>query len=1483
CPDNRFGPDCASTCHCLQGTDDCDPTNGHCASSQCEHGWQGVPTCQTPCKNLTYGSGCLSACHCPLGDTCSPINGLCSGGTCAVGWSGSGCQNELLQLSDPLEVSHVTCDNVTVTWLAWRSGVDRGNVDAVISHYELYSSYRVNNTVASWTLNMKVQPEAGRDNYSVTITALEPDAFYKFRVDIRQMAPGGKEMKEILQGRVMDPVYIPCTVTTTTTTTTAAPPTTTKKPSAFLNDSLTEVKAEVDPGSGNITMTVTWVINDEWENETLNFHLNVTEVKHVGTTCGNFENPRSYESEVTGATMYEFTEALLAWTEYIVTITTRRPGLNLSDPYPVVKTEQTPERVPVVEVRDVNATDIETHGVTLRWPHLSCSERNGALLYYRVLLYRLGNQMIIGINTTATTWTAIENGDLFYIKTVTGLKPYTEYVANVVYVNAAGRGPDMTNLTQFRTNEGNITITLKTPDVTNGVLTSITIEVHLSNETSGKKNVLPATSSVTEYTQTIANLQPNTQYTVKAYVSTLAGQSPASVSKNITTYKSVPPQSTDVASDENFRNESCIKLTWKNDDDDVFRYEVHYEERGIIDSDVMGLNTTDTQALICYLTPGAFYDFTIIAVSKAGPGLQTTATFSVEQPDPPLPKVPEIIKTTSSTITVALDPVVLTSTAYKYGYLLAIRDVTSDVTRTKRATSRSNETCPGVNEIPGNVIRNFSHSEIPTRIIFVIGNESYADGVYENQPLTKDHFYHIYYLITSYFQNVCKYQFVGTINPVKVAPAEVIVTPAPMVVTEESSNTAWIIAVIVIVLLLVIIIVVIVILFCIRRRQSGQKYEQYVNEKEDFNMKVYNRVDDYDPHKYWNTVYSLRESRYIVAGREYLPSEQKHAMNGQVAITNGGPPITFHDEFSSLPHGPQLPHMAAIQHENGPKNRFHHLLPYDQTRVILDVDENCDSDYINANFIKGYKHQRAYIASQSPYDDDTVLDFWRMIYQYEVKVVVMMANIVEDNIVKCTQYWPNSGRVQYGHFLLDHVDTQEYASYVIRTVRVKQRGEKEWQVVYLFEMTYWPEHGVPDDPIPLLEMRHKVNDYQNQSNKPIAVHCGTGVSRSGVFIAVDSLLDQYEAEGRISVFSFVRRMRKERVNMVRTVKQYVFIYETIFEAMHAGNTLTGPDDLKERYHYLTQKNPANHHSYLHGQFRGLVDFTRKLFPTSCTGAFLPANLNKNRFIEIVPPDMYRPVLYTPGGIGRTDFINALFLDSHRKNSHFIITQTPLHTTVIDFWKLVYDHQIHTIVMMEPMMYEDDTCAEYWPEDHMKQYEPFFVETADVYQQENITIRNLKLTSMSHPKDPRHIRQFQFNAWSDSEFIPKSKSMFLDVIDLVNDWQTVNNNDTTPILVHCKDGATHSGLYIALSVLCEKIQSENEVDVYHTVKHLKRRRTQIIDTLDQYRFCYKALWDFINMRLSGGTLTDQMSRTRMDRPYNSLSLESYTSGQEYMPY
>lgn len=786
-----------------------------------------------------------------------------------------------------------------------------------------------------------------------------------------------------------------------------------------------------------------------------------------------------------------------------------------------------------------------------------------------------------------------------------------------------------------------------------------------------------------------------------------------------------------------------------------------------------------------------------------------------EQAIPSEPPPPVKVNSTATTIGITINPIIL-STGPLTAYFIYVNDVTPTSRKRKRT----------VGTPPGEVRAKLLQKEVNTAIYFIVGDGKVYNG-FQNKQLSSGRQYDIYLQIESTLLGLTKTSYTKMVET-----STPIGTPKPApIVTTETDYTAVIVVVVVVIILILIAIIGIIIWLWIQRRKSYTTYTPQFDEKASHDL--YSHVDDYDPHRYWNTIYSHRESRYIVVGRDLIPPDGSNFdMNG-IVESKLNPPITFQQEFHDLPHGRVASWNAALKPANHRKNRFPHLLPYDHSRVILRPDDNSNDDYINANFINGYHKSHAYIAAQSPFDEETVLDFWRMIHQTNVSVIVMITNIMEDNIVKCTKYWPDvgTGKVTYGNFLLELIDTQEFASYVIWSIKFKSNTTySTTKVVHIFDFCSWPDHGVLDDPIPLLDMRVKVREYNSDTPaSPLLVHCGTGVGRTGAYIAIDSLLEQYDREGRISVSALVRRMRKDRIQMVRTVKQYIFIYDAIFEAKHAGRTRAGLD-LKEKYHLLTMKNPNTKHSYLRDQFDCLCRFTRKLHSANCSAALAKTNLEKNRFTDVIPTDKYRATLRTPGGVGRTDYINALLLDSHRRKDHFIVTQTPLHTTVIDFWKLVYDYDIHTIVMMESYKHEDDTCAEYWPEEKkMKQFEPFFIDSVAVYQQDNITIRQFKIHNMLHPKmQAREVRQFQFNAWNDTDFVPKSKSMILDLVDIVRDWQTVSCDGKSPVLVHCKDGATHSGLFVAMCNICDAMLDDGDVDVYHTVKRIKKRRTQIVD-------------------------------------------------------
>ncbi len=416
-------------------------------------------------------------------------------------------------------------------------------------------------------------------------------------------------------------------------------------------------------------------------------------------------------------------------------------------------------------------------------------------------------------------------------------------------------------------------------------------------------------------------------------------------------------------------------------------------------------------------------------------------------------------------------------------------------------------------------------------------------------------------------------------------------------------------------------------------------------------------------------------------------------------------------------------------------------------------------------------------------------------------------------------------------FQITVLDRMYYANFVVRDFQLEPLGGAGGvRRVSQYHFTAWPDHGVPDDPIPFIEFHMKVKRGLSNQNGPLLVHCGTGVSRTAVFIALDALLEQAKVENCVNVFQFCNKMRKGRVMMVRTAKQYRFIYDAILEAIITSHNVVN-EDIKVNYRMLSQVNPVTKKSFFKEQFEVLEEFLPEMKPEEeCKMALLEANRSKNRFSTILPPDKYRPMLRTPGGLGRTDYINAIYVDSYLLKESFIATQTPMENTVIDFWKLCYDYDVNCIVMLNSSAFREDTCAAYLPSRvGMEKYDPFFVKLTDVKTTEHCTVRTLQLSNALRPSDqPRTLRQFQFESWNMYEPTPWSRDGFIRLLELVNDHVCQQQGEgESPILVHCMDGAAQSGLFCACYVICEKFRQDGEVDIFHTIKHMKRRRPQFV--------------------------------------------------------
>ncbi|KAM9268394.1 tyrosine-protein phosphatase non-receptor type 22 [Morus bassanus] len=244
------------------------------------------------------------------------------------------------------------------------------------------------------------------------------------------------------------------------------------------------------------------------------------------------------------------------------------------------------------------------------------------------------------------------------------------------------------------------------------------------------------------------------------------------------------------------------------------------------------------------------------------------------------------------------------------------------------------------------------------------------------------------------------------------------------------------------------------------------------------------------------------------------------------------------------------PTAASEQPENIKKNRYKDILPFDHSRVELSlITSDADSHYINANFIKGVYGPRAYIATQGPLPT-TVTDFWRMIWEYEVLIVVMACMEFEMGKKKCERYWAEVGGppLQSGPFSIACEAEEKKNDYVIRTLKVTLN--EEIRTVHQFHYKNWPDHDVPSSIDPILELIGEIRCYQPDDSVPICIHCSAGCGRTGVICAIDytqKLLKDGIVPVNFSIFSLIQEMRTQRPSIVQTKEQYELVYDAVIE------------------------------------------------------------------------------------------------------------------------------------------------------------------------------------------------------------------------------------------------------------------------------------------------------------------------------------------------
>ncbi|XP_034147279.1 receptor-type tyrosine-protein phosphatase F isoform X14 [Esox lucius] len=554
--------------------------------------------------------------------------------------------------------------------------------------------------------------------------------------------------------------------------------------------------------------------------------------------------------------------------------------------------------------------------------------------------------------------------------------------------------------------------------------------------------------------------------------------------------------------------------------------------------------------------------------------------------------------------------------------------------------------------------------------------------------------------------------------------------------------------------------------------------------------------------------------------------------------------LRFSQEYESIDPAQQFTWENSNMEVNKPKNRYANVIAYDHSRVVLtSVDAVPGSDYINANYIDGYRKQNAYIATQGPLPE-TLSDFWRMVWEQRAHTIVMMTRLEEKSRVKCDQYWPVRGTETYGMIQVTMLDTVELATYSVRTFALYKTGVKngssEKREIRQFQFMAWPDHGVPEYPTPILAFLRRVKACNPPDAGPMVVHCSAGVGRTGCLIVIEAMLERMKHEKSVDIYGHVTCMRAQRNYMVQTEDQYVFIHEALLEAATCGLTEVPARNLYAHIQKLTQPAAGETVTAMELEFKRLAN--SKAHTSRFISANLPCNKFKNRLVNIMPFESTRVCLQPIRGVEGSDYINASCIDGYRQQKAYLATQGPLAETTEDFWRMLWEHNSTIVVMLTKLREMGrEKCHQYWPAERSARYQYFVVDPMAEYNMPQYILREFKVTD-ARDGQSRTIRQFQFTDWPE-QGVPKTGEGFIDFIGQVHKTKEQFGQDG-PITVHCSAGVGRTGVFITLSIVLERMRYEGVVDLFQTVKTLRTQRPAMVQTEDQYQLCYRAALEYL---------------------------------------
>jgi protein tyrosine phosphatase len=558
-------------------------------------------------------------------------------------------------------------------------------------------------------------------------------------------------------------------------------------------------------------------------------------------------------------------------------------------------------------------------------------------------------------------------------------------------------------------------------------------------------------------------------------------------------------------------------------------------------------------------------------------------------------------------------------------------------------------------------------------------------------------------------------------------------------------------------------------------------------------------------------------------------------------------------DLQSLYSGTNKRVTVAQTRENRSKNCFSNFYPYDDCRVVLQpvpvyghkTINSEHSDYINASYIDGFSRPRKFIATQVPLPH-TVVDFWQMVWQEKVACLVLLSLAKEEGRGSPGERYCSDdvGTWCIGPFLVSTTAKTQCAHHTIRHISVQVPGSAPVEVCQL-QLTNLSRQSVSYVASTLLAFHHRFTEFcPTLSTKPTVVHCSTGAGLSGVFVAVDRLIEEMWAGqgGGVNVWGVVNSLRRQRPRMVATLEQYVLVHEVILEMIKWGCTEIPVCELTN----------ANTDFGLEGEGEG-ESVLEKLFKAAG-----PVKPDPGREEEqgagrggCLPCAHPLWISHSARGIlaqSRTvPYHRPVSISSYWPGSGWLVTRSPSHSSVSRFWRTVVNMKCSIIIDFSS---KNKERYRYWPDGDGVSSATLIAGQYAIHRGreeggEGRATGDLKTTSLTI----ENLLSGQTQVVTQMVVVEWTGEVTVQMCGAVDTILRAQNSTThTPVLLHCNDGVSEVGVVSVVSVAVEQGVAEGLVDIPCAIRKIRTQLPTAIASLDEMELVLKTVTALLNRKL-----------------------------------